>query len=79
MAAPSPGRRGSEVKKYIRRIQMKKQEKPWRKDKNFIKLCDIVASNKLICLTGAGISKKLTLKNGGTAPDWRDLLIEINK
>lgn len=62
----------------IGRIQMKKNDQPWRKDENFIKLCDIVASNKLICLTGSGISKNLLLKDGKSAPDWKDLLLEIN-
>ena len=52
-------------------------QKKWREDENFIKLCDIVVSDKLICLTGSGISKNLKLKKGGTAPDWKDLLLEI--
>lgn len=54
-------------------------KKAWMKDPNFIKLCDIVAQNNLICLTGAGISKGLKLKNGNTAPDWKRLLTTIKE
>ena len=53
--------------------------KYWLYDDNFGKLCDIVASNKLICLTGAGISTTLKLRNGNSSPDWQQLLINIKK
>lgn len=56
---------------------MREEDKKWLKDVNFIKLCDIVAKNKLVCLTGSGISKSLKLKNGNVAPDWNELLINI--
>lgn len=46
-------------------------------DKTFIKLCDIVAKNSLICFTGAGISRNLELKKGGKAPNWIELLKNI--
>lgn len=56
---------------------MDKSKKPWLSNENFIKLCDIVARNKLVCFTGAGISKGLKLKNDNDAPDWKGLLINI--
>lgn len=36
-----------------------------------------MASDKLICLTGSGVSKTLKLKNGNSAPDWKGLLTSI--
>lgn len=54
-----------------------KNNRTWLNDPNFIKLCDIVTSNKLVCFTGAGISKGLNLKNNNTAPDWKSLLTNI--
>lgn len=51
----------------------------WLYDNNFRKLCDIVASNKLICLTGSGISTTLKLRNGNPAPDWKQLLKNIKQ
>lgn len=56
---------------------MNKNSKNWLNNPNFIKLCDIVTSNKLVCFTGAGISKGLKLKNNNTAPDWKSLLTNI--
>ena len=53
--------------------------KYWLHDENFKKLCDIVASNRLICLTGSGISTTLKLKNGDPSPDWRKLLNNISQ
>lgn len=58
---------------------MNKNEKTWLSNENFIKLCDVVTQNKLICFTGAGISKGLKLKNNSNAPDWKELLINIKK
>lgn len=49
------------------------------KDDSFIKLCDAVATNNLVCLTGAGISKELRLESGSTMPGWKELLINIKK
>lgn len=51
--------------------------KKWLKDPVFIKLCDIVAKNNLVCLTGAGVSKGLKLKSGELSPDWKQLLLNI--
>lgn len=53
------------------------KNKKWLNDPVFIKLCDIVAKNNLVCLTGAGVSKGLKLKNDNPAPDWKDLLLAI--
>lgn len=47
------------------------------KNENFKKLCDIVAKNNLVCLTGAGISSGLKVKKYEKAPDWKDLLRNI--
>lgn len=44
---------------------------------NFKKLCDIVAKNNLVCLTGAGISLGLKVKKYDKAPDWKSLLKNI--
>ncbi|MCM1262514.1 MAG: SIR2 family protein [Butyrivibrio sp.] len=52
-------------------------DKYWINDKNFIKLCDIVALNRMVCLTGAGISEGLPLKNGKTSSNWLGLLTAI--
>lgn len=54
-------------------------EKYWLEDNNFAKICDMVAKNDLICFTGAGISTTLKLKNGGTAPNWKDLLTTLSQ
>ena len=54
-------------------------QKKWMKDDSFIKLCDAVATNNLVCLTGAGISKELRLESGSTMPGWKELLINIKK
>lgn len=47
------------------------------KDENFKKLCDIVAKNNLVCLTGAGISSGLRVKKYKKAPNWKKLLKNI--
>lgn len=46
-------------------------------NENFKKLCDIVAKNNLVCLTGAGISYGLKVKKYEKAPNWKDLLRNI--
>lgn len=56
---------------------MDKTKKEWLNNPVFKKLCDAVAKNNLVCLTGAGISKGLVLKNGAGAPDWHELLKNI--
>lgn len=56
---------------------MDTSNKKWKSDPAFIKLCDIVDQDNLICLTGAGISKGLKLKKGGCAPNWKNLLASI--
>ncbi|MZP31402.1 hypothetical protein GTO91_17035 [Heliobacterium undosum] len=51
-----------------------------RKSKPFQILCDIVSSNSLVCLTGAGISFSLELKNNGKKmPNWIELLERIKE
>ena len=51
----------------------------WLSDPVFDLLCNIVASNKLICMTGAGISQSLPLKNSiGKIPNWKQLLEKIH-
>lgn len=56
------------------------KERYWRNYETFKMLCDAVVENKLICLTGSGISKNLRLKDGsGCAPDWKELLQRIYK
>lgn len=46
-------------------------------NENFKKLCDIVAKNNLVCLTGAGISSGLKVKKYKKAPNWKRLLKNI--
>lgn len=54
------------------------ETKYWRDDNTFKILCDAVVENKLICLTGSGISKNLHLKESAScAPDWKELLQRI--
>jgi hypothetical protein len=49
-----------------------------RGDEVFGLLCDMVASDHLVCMTGAGVSTGLSLKNGaGTMPEWGQLLDAI--
>ena len=53
--------------------------KYWLADPVFNMLCNIVASNKLICMTGSGISLSLPLKNSqGKIPKWKQLLKKIH-
>ena len=47
------------------------------KDENFKNLCDIVAKNNLVCLTGAGISSGLKVKKYKRAPNWKNLIKKI--
>ncbi len=46
-------------------------------DSNFQKLCDIVAKDNLICITGSGISSGLKVKKYDSAPTWKALLTNI--
>lgn len=54
-------------------------KKYWRENEAFDTLCEVVMQNRLICLTGAGISKGLKLEDGTKAPDWKELLAELTK
>jgi len=47
------------------------------KNRSFIQLCDLVANNNLICLTGSGVSKRLRNKAGDELPSWFELLTKI--
>lgn len=53
----------------------------WRASEEFGALCDLVASDHLVCLTGAGISRGMKRKypRGSriTLPGWLDLLREL--
>lgn len=40
-------------------------------------LCDVVASDRLVWLTGAGISLALERHGGGTVPGWRGLVEDV--
>ncbi|MCM1414479.1 MAG: SIR2 family protein, partial [bacterium] len=51
----------------------------WTRMEEFNILCEIVMQNRLVCLTGAGISKNLELQDGTTAPDWKELLDKLAK
>jgi len=54
-------------------------KKYWLSDPVFDMLCNTVASSKMICMTGAGISQSLPLKNAtGTIPNWIKLLEKIH-
>jgi hypothetical protein len=46
-------------------------------DPAFHVLCDIVASDRLVFVTGAGISQGLTRDGGGKVPNWADLLGDL--
>ncbi|MDE5590139.1 MAG: SIR2 family protein, partial [Acetatifactor sp.] len=50
----------------------------WAGNEVFDTLCEVVMQNRLICLTGAGISKNLKLEDGTDAPDWRGLLSKLS-
>lgn len=60
-------------------MENKNKNNYWRKMSVFNDLCEIVMQNRLVCLTGAGISKGLKLENGNSAPDWKELLLSINE
>jgi hypothetical protein len=49
---------------------------PRTADSNFLRLCDLVSSDNLVCVTGAGISSKLPQKDdpSKTLPQWPELL-----
>jgi hypothetical protein len=53
----------------------------WRGDKAFSKLCDLAASDRLVCITGAGISVGLphARKKGEKLPGWGDLLASLHR
>jgi hypothetical protein len=53
-----------------------KSKRYWFNDEAFSRLCDIVASDKLVCLTGAGISSPLRHINDREKglPQWGELL-----
>lgn len=40
-------------------------------------LCEVVASDNLVCITGAGISRTLIRDDGHRLPDWKSLLVEL--
>jgi hypothetical protein len=52
----------------------------WRGGEPFAILCDQVASDNLVCLTGAGISVGMKREGGGglPLPSWTDLLRELH-
>lgn len=54
-------------------------EKYWADNEVFNTLCEVVMQNRLICLTGAGISNGLELKDGTKAPDWKELLVRLTE
>lgn len=49
---------------------------PWITDGNFLRLCDLVSGDHLVCVTGAGISSRLRQKKdpSKTLPQWSELL-----
>lgn len=54
------------------------QESAWRSDPVFLRLCDIVASDRLVCLTGAGVSSGLPRASSATLlPSWPQLVREL--
>ena len=55
----------------------KKTQKYWHDNDVFKMLCDFVASDNFVCLTGSGISKGLKLKNNKATPDWNELLVNL--
>ena len=49
--------------------------RPWRSQQAFDILCNIIASDSLVCITGAGVSFGLRRADGtGNLPGWKDLL-----
>ncbi len=55
----------------------KKTQKYWHDNDVFKMLCDFVASDNFVCLTGSGISRGLKLKNNKATPDWNELLVNL--
>ena len=49
----------------------------WREQDSFDELCNMVAKGKMVCLTGAGISKSLVNEHNEKLPDWQELLERI--
>jgi hypothetical protein len=55
-------------------------EAPWRSDPVFLRLCDLVASDRLVCLTGAGVSARLPRASGNRPlPNWPQLIRELRE
>lgn len=54
---------------------------PWHDQRSFRLLCDLVASDRLVCLTGAGISVNLPQADNPSKklPGWRDLLEQLSR
>src|SRR4051794_16680774 len=40
-------------------------------------LCDLVASDRLLCVSGSGISVRLLRADGKTLPQWNELLVAV--
>lgn len=49
----------------------------WRASEEFALLCDLAASDHLVALTGAGISRGMTRADGNVLPGWIGLLQEL--
>ncbi len=50
----------------------------WRSQAAFDILCDIIASDSLVCITGAGVSFGLRRRDGsGSLPGWKALLADL--
>lgn len=54
-------------------------ESAWRESLTFNALCDLIASDHLVCLTGAGVSRDLLRRNDPSRPlpGWAELLEEL--
>jgi hypothetical protein len=51
---------------------------PWRLEPVFSRLCDLVASDRLVCLTGTGVSAKVPrASEGRPLPSWPQLIREL--
>lgn len=48
-------------------------------DPAFLRLCDLVASDRLVCVTGAGISADLRRDDGKKVPTWWRLLDQLRR
>lgn len=61
----------------ISKIRKGRDKRYWAGDEVFDTLCEVIMQNRLICLTGAGISKGLKLEDGTDALDWKELLAKL--